>query len=73
MVVITVQVSAPIPDYWITIAEAPDGTTQYTDAVDIEADVFTPLVLGVCVCSTATGSGAGGAWLLRVSPTEQPP
>lgn len=31
-------------DHWITIQDAPDGRTQYTDQVDIEAGLLTPVV-----------------------------
>ena len=31
-------------DHWITMEDAPDGKTRYTDQVDIEAGLLTPLV-----------------------------
>lgn len=31
-------------DHWITIEDAPEGKTRYTDQVDVEAGLLTPLV-----------------------------
>jgi hypothetical protein len=44
------HVAAPLihcRDHWITIAPgAADGTTHYTDRVEIEAGLLTPLIAG---------------------------